>query len=471
MKSNTRNIIIGIALIGIVAIGAWILKLQKENKNYQTQYESEKRNYSKIIEDNRKEIEDLRQKLSESERTTVALQEKLDKEISDLKISLNSKNKQISDYENRIKSNTETIEPPRPRSDWNEKYDALNDKFGECVDNNSVLSSELEVSQENYREIYETLEGILQELDKIDSERVSNEILDSEENPYSVIKEDLEQEIKKYGDDISFDIFKKKKAIRYFSDNIKKLNLIFTNIADDTLFTYDKRYKVFRSASVISQKSENDLEDLLKSGSHVYGVRVNDLPLMGEQEVFDALKNDNKGSPVLIDLVMQGEKGRDIHPDARLRFFRWGNNNAVQKTENLVYFYEKSLGASKDKLKGVIHLNKSPIFYVFSKDIFRAFRDSAEPDDGNEVYYGVKKGIFARDFWMENYHDLLIDSSKFDMNLVDVNYFIEWDDNQDEINKKLIGAIERSKNQRTNLAVDFSNKRAIRQITFLLGKS
>ena len=37
MKSDARNIIIGIALIGIVAIGGWILKLQKENKNYNRQ--------------------------------------------------------------------------------------------------------------------------------------------------------------------------------------------------------------------------------------------------------------------------------------------------------------------------------------------------------------------------------------------------------------------------------------------------
>ncbi len=469
MRSDARNIIIGFALIGIVALGGWILKLQKESKYYQTEYQSEKSNYSKIIEDTKKEIENLKQKLSESERKNAALQDKLEKEISDLKMSLNSRNKQISDYENRIKSCTETIEPPR--SSCNEEYDSLNDKFKECVDNNSVLSSELEVSQENYREIYKTLEEILEELDRIDSERVSNEILDSKEDPYSVIKEDLEKEIKKYGDDISLDILKKKKVIRYFSDNIKNLDLIFTNIADDTLFIYDKRYKLFRSASVISQESENDLEDLLRSGSHVYGVRVNDLPLVGEQEVFDTLKNDNKGSPVLIDLVMQGEIGRDIHPDARLRFFRWGNNNAVQKTENLVYFYEKSLGVSKDKLQGVIHLNNSPIFYVFSKDIFRAFRDSTESDDENKIYYRVKKGIFARDFWMENYHNILLDISKLDMKLVNVNYFIEWDDDQDAINKKLIGAIERSKNQRTNLAVDFSNKRAIRQITFLLGNS
>jgi hypothetical protein len=469
MKSDARNIIIGFALIGLVALGGWILTLQKESKYYQTEYEREKRNHAKIIEDTKKEIENLKQKLSESERKSVALQENLDREISDLKMSLNSRNKQLSDYENRIKSCTETVEPQR--SDSNEEYDALNDKFKACVDNNSVLSSELAVSQENYRDIYKTLEGILEELDNIDSERVSDEILDSKENPYSVIQEDLEKEIKKYGDDISFDILKKKKAIRYFSENIKNLNLIFTNIADDTLLVYDKGYKLFHAASVISQESENDLEDLLRSGSHVYGVRVNDLSLMEKQTVFDTLKNNTKSSPVLIDLVMQGEKGRDVHPDARLRFFRWGNNNAVQKTQNLVYFYEKSLGGSKDRLQGVIHVNKSPIFYVFSKDILRALRDATEPDDENTIYYRVKKGIFSRDFWMEHYHDIALEVSKLDMELVDVDYFIEGDDNQDAINKKLIGAIERSKNQRTNFAVDFSNKRAIRQITYLLGKS
>jgi hypothetical protein len=160
-----------------------------------------------------------------------------------------------------------------------------------------------------------------------------------------------------------------------------------------------------------------------------------------------------------------------VHPDARLRFFRWGNNNAVQKTENLVNFYEKSLGDYKDKLRGVIHLNKSSIFYVFSKNIFRAFRDSTEPKDEKHIYHRIKKGMLSRDFWMESYHDISVNIINLDMDLVDVNYFIDWDDNQDEINKKLIDAIERSKNQSTNLAVDFSNKTAIRQITYLLGKS
>ena len=469
MKIDARNIIIGFTILGIVSLGSWNVELQKENKYYQDECQSEKKNYSKIIEDNKKEIEHLGQKLIESERKNAEIQEKVDKEISDLKMPLNSKHKQVSDYENRIKFYKENID--ELRRDCNKKYNALEEKFKACVANNSLLSSELEVSRKNYREIYETLEGILQELDKIDSDIMSSEILDSKENPYPLIKEELEKEIKKHGDNISFDILKKKKGISYFSNNIKKLNFIFTNIADDTLFVYDKQHKLFHSSSIISQESENDLEDLLSKGPHAYGVRVNDLSLMGKQEVFDILKNDNKGSPVLIDLVMQGEKGRDVRPDARLRFFRWGNNNAAQKTENLVNFYEKSLGVSKDKLSGIIHLNKSPIFYVFSKDIFKTFRDSTKSNNEKKIYYKIKKGILFRDFWMENYHDISVDISSLEIKLVDVNYFIDWDDNQDEINKILIDAIERSKNQSTNLAIDFSNKTAIRQITFFLGKS
>jgi DNA gyrase/topoisomerase IV subunit A len=140
-----------------------------------------------------------------------------------------------------------------------------------------VLSSDLQVSRESYRDIYEKFEGMLQELDRIDSDIMSREILDSKENPYSLMKEELEKEIQKYGDNESFDIIKKKQAIRYFSQNIRNLNLIFTNIADDTLFFYDKHHKIFHSSSIISQESENDLEDLMKTGTHVYGVRVNDL--------------------------------------------------------------------------------------------------------------------------------------------------------------------------------------------------
>ena len=469
MKVDARNIIIGCAILIIVALWAWNVKLQKTNKYYQAEYQNEKKNYSKIIEDNKKEIEALRQKLIESERKNIEIQDKFDKEISDLKISLNARNKQISDYENKIKSYKGNIDPPR--NDCNERDKALEDKLQKCTDNNSVLSSELEISRENYREIFETLEGILQELDRIDSDSVSSEILDSKENPYPLLKEELKKELKKHEEDETFDILKKKKAIKYFSDNIKNLNLIFTNIADDTLFFYDKQHKLFHSSSIISQESENDLEDLLRKGPHVYGIRVNDFSSTEKQKVFDILKNDTKGSSVLIDLVMQGEKGRGVRPYPRLRFFRWGNNNAVQKTENLVNFYEKSLGGSKGKLKGVIHLNKSPIFYVFSKDIFKAFRNSTESTDDNKIYYRIKKGIFFRDFWMEKYHDISLEVSKLDMELVNVNYYIEWDDNQDDINMKLIDAIEKSKNQSINLAVDFSNKTAIRQITFLLGRS
>ena len=469
MKFEARNIIIGFAILGIVALGTWNVELQKANKHYQAEYQNEKSNYSKIIEDNKKEIEDLRQKLLKSKSKNVEIQDELNNEISELKMSLNSKNKQISDYENRIKSYKENI--VAQRTDCNAKYNTLEDKFEECADNNSVLSSELEIARGNYGEIYKTLEEILQELNRIDSDIVSSEILDSKENPYPLIKEELNKELKKHGDDESFDMLKKKKVIKYFSDNIKNLNLIFTNIADDTLFDYDKRHKLFHSSSIISQESENDLEDLLRTGPHVYGVRVNDYSSMEEQKVFDIFKNNKNSSSVLIDLVMEGEEGRDVRPYPRLRFFRWGNNNAFQKTESLVNFYEKSMGVSKDKLKGVIHLNKSPIYYVFSKNIFKAFRKSTEPIDGKKIYHRIKNDIFSRDFWMENHHNISLDISKLDMELVDVNYFIDWDDNQDEINKKLIDAIERSKNQSTYLAVDFSNKTAIRQLTFLLEKS
>jgi len=474
MKFDARNIIIGFALLGAVALGTWNVLLQRENKHYQAALQSEKKYSSQISEDNKKEIEDLRGKLIESDRKNTTLKEKIDKEVSELTMSLNARNKQISVYENRIKSYEEDADKENADAlirDLNERYTALEEKFEQCADNNSLLSSDLQISRERYREINEKYEGMLKELDSIDSDSMSKEILDSKENPYPLLKEELEKGIKKYGDDESFNTIRKKEAIRYFSENIRNLNLIFTNIADDTLFYYDKHHKFFHPASIISQESENDLEDLMKTGAHVYGVRVNDLSFMEEPRVFNILKKGNRDSSVLIDLVMEGEKGRDIHPDARLRFFRWGNNNAVQKTENLVSFYEKSLGDHKDRLRGVIHLNKSAAFYVFSKNIFKAFRDSIEPEDEKHIYHRIKKGILSRDFWMENYHDISVNIIHLDMDLVDVNYFIDWDDNQDEINKKLIDAIERSKNERTHIAVDFSNKTAIRQITYLLGKS
>ena len=474
MKFDARNIIIGFALLGAVALGTWNVLLQRENKSYQAALQSEKKYSSKMSEDTKREIDDLKGKLIESDGINATLAEKIDKEVSALTMSLNSKNKQISDCENRIKSYDKNADEKNRDTlirDLNERYNALEDKFEQCANNNSVLSSESQISRERYRDIYETFEEMLQELDRIDSDSMSREILDSKENPYPLIREELEKAIKKYGEDESFTIIKKKEAIRYFSENIRNLNLIFTNIADDTLFYYDKHHKFFHSSSIISRESENDLEDLMKTGIHVYGVRVNDLSFMEEPKIFDILKKGNRNSSVLIDLVMEGEKGRDVHPDARLRFFRWGNNNAVQKTENLVNFYETSLGDYKDKLRGVIHLNKSSMFYVFSKNIFKAFRDSTEPKDEKHIYHSTKKGLLSRDFWMENYHDISVNIINLDMDLVAVNYFIDWDDNQDEINKKLIDAIERSKNQSTNLAVDFSNKKAIRQITYLLGKS
>ena len=72
---------------------------------------------------------------------------------------------------------------------------------------------------------------------------------------------------------------------------------------------------------------------------------------------------------------------------------------------------------------------------------------------------------------MEKHHDVSVDAKNLMMDFIDINYFIDWNDNQDEINKKLINAIERSKNKSTNLAVDVSNKRAVRQITYLFKKS
>ena len=84
MKVDARNIIIGCAILIIVALWAWNVKLQKTNKYYQAEYQNEKKNYSKIIEDNKKEIEALRQKLIESERKNIEIQDKFDKEISDL---------------------------------------------------------------------------------------------------------------------------------------------------------------------------------------------------------------------------------------------------------------------------------------------------------------------------------------------------------------------------------------------------
>ena len=80
------------------------------------------------------------------------------------------------------------------------------------------------------------------------------------------------------------DIIKKKQAILYFSQNIKNLNLFFTNIAEDTLFDYDKHHKIFHPSSVYSLESENDLEDLVKTGAHVFGVRVNNLSETGNQK-------------------------------------------------------------------------------------------------------------------------------------------------------------------------------------------
>ena len=474
MKLDARNIIIGFAILGAVALGTWNVLLQRENNYYQAAFQSEKKYSAKISEDNKREIEELRGRLIESDRKNAKLKEKIDKEVSELTMSLHSRNEQISDYKNRIKSYEENVDEQNIDElvrDLNERYNALEDKFEQCVDNNAVLSSDLQISRERYRDIYEKFEGMLKELDRIDSDSMSREILDSKENPYPLLKEELEKGIEKYGDDESFNIIRRKEAIRYFSENIRNLNLIFTNIADDTLLFYDKHHKLFHSSSIISQESENDLEDLMKTGTHVYGVRVNDLSFMEKPRIFDILKKGNRDSSVLIDLVMEGEKGRDVHPDARLRFFRWGNNNAVQKTENLVNFYEKSLGDYKNKLRGVIHLNKSSMFYVFSKNIFRAFRDSTEPKDEKHIYHRIKKGMLSRDFWMENYHDISVNIINLDMDLLDVNYFIDWDDTQDEINKKLIDAIERSTTQSTNLAVDFSNKTAIRQITYLLGKS
>ena len=67
--------------------------------------------------------------------------------------------------------------------DFKEKYNLLENKFNESKEHNTVLSSDLQTSQEKYRDIYQTLEWILQELDRIDSDRMDREILDSKETP------------------------------------------------------------------------------------------------------------------------------------------------------------------------------------------------------------------------------------------------------------------------------------------------
>jgi hypothetical protein len=477
MNLSGKNIAVGLGILGLVALGSWNLDLQRRANDYHAALQSEKNNSSEILKENEKEIRDLREKLREVDELNQVeefkeageLNENFDKDVNALKITLDSRNKQISDYKKKIKSYEENID--KIAVDCKERYTVLEKKFNESIEHNNVLSSDLQASEEKYRDIYQTLEWILQELDRIDSDRIDREILDSTETPYYLLKEELDKAIKKYGKDESLDIIKKKQALLYFSQNIRNLNLVFTNIADDTLFDYDKHHKIFHSSSVYSQESENDLEDIVKTGANVFGVRVNDFSEKGTSKIFDILKKNNRNYSVLIDLVMQGEKGRDVRPDARLRFFRWGNNNAVQKTQNLVNFYEESLATDKERLRGVIHLNKSPIFYVFSKQIFRAFRDSVELKDTKQVNYMLQNNVFSKDFWMEKHHDVSVDAKTLKMDFIDINYFIDWDDNQDEINKKLINAIERSKNKSTNLAVDMSNKKAIRQITYLLRKS
>jgi archaellum component FlaC len=472
MNYSAKNIAVGLGILGLVALGSWNLALQRRGNYYHAAFQSEKKDSSKIFKENEKEILDLREKLREVDKLREKadeLREKFEKDVNALERKLDSRNKQIFDYKNKIKSFDENIQ--QIAMDFNERYNLLENKFNASEEDNNLLSSNLQASKENYRDIYQTFEWMLEELARIDSDIMDREILDSKENPYYLIKEELEKAIKRYGKDESIDIIKKKQAIIYFSQNIRNLNLFFTNIAEDTLFDYDKHHKIFHPSSVYSLESENDLEDLVKTGAHVFGVRVNNLSETGNSRIFNIFTNDNRNYSLLIDLVMQGEKGRDVHPDARLRFFRWGNNNAVQKTENLVNFYEKSLGKDKERLRGVIHLNKSPIFYVFSKHIFKAFRDSVERKDRKQVCYVLQNGIFSRDFWMENHHDVSVDAKNLEMDFIDVDHFIDWDDNQDEINKKLINAIERSKSQSTNLAVDISNKKAIRQITYFFRKS
>ena len=213
MKFDARNIIIGFALLGAVALGTWNVLLQRENKHYQAALQSEKKYSSQISEDNKKEIEDLRGKLIESDRKNTTLKEKIDKEVSELTMSLNARNKQISVYENRIKSYEEDADKENADAlirDLNERYTALEEKFEQCADNNSLLSSDLQISRERYREINEKYEGMLKELDSIDSDSMSKEILDSKENPYPLLKEELEKGIKKYGDDESFNTIRKK---------------------------------------------------------------------------------------------------------------------------------------------------------------------------------------------------------------------------------------------------------------------
>jgi hypothetical protein len=477
MNLSGKNLVLSIGVLALIALLSWNLDLQRKSNNYQAALQSEINESTKIFKENEKEIRDLRDKVRELEElrevdqsnTFDEINEPFDRDANDLKRMLASQEKQLSDYKNRIKSYEKNIE--KIVADYEERYSILENKFNQSIEDNEVLRSNLQASEEKYREIYQKFEWMLQELDRIDSDKMDREILDSKETPYDLLKEELDKAIKQYGNDASLDIIRQKQAIQYFAQNIRNLNLVFTNIADDTLFDYDKRHKLFHSSSVYSQESENDLDDIVNTGTHVFGVRVNDFSDKEPSKIFDVFKKDNRNYSVLIDLVMQGEKGRDVRPDARLRFFRWGNNNAVQKTENLVNFYEKSLAEDKDRLRGVIHLNKSPVFYVFSKQIFKAFRDAVEIEDRKQVNYRLQNDVFSRDFWMEDHHDVSVDAKNLNMDFIDINYFIDWNDNQDEINKKLISAIERSKNKSTNLAVDMSNKKAIRQITYFYKKS
>ena len=110
MKLDARNIIIGFAVLGAVALGTWNVLLQRENNYYQAAFQSEKKHSAKISEDNKREIEELRGRLIESDRKNAKLKEKIDKEVSELTMSLHSRNEQISDYKNRIKSYEENVD-------------------------------------------------------------------------------------------------------------------------------------------------------------------------------------------------------------------------------------------------------------------------------------------------------------------------------------------------------------------------
>ena len=163
------------------------MTLQKKGNYYLAALQSEKNDSSKILKENEKEIRDLRERLREVDelreqlREVGRLREKLEKDVNALERKLDSRNKQIFDYKNKIKSHEENSEPIVV--DFNERYNLLENKLNESEEDNNLLRSRLQASEENYRDIYQTFEWMLEELARIDSDIMDREILDSKENP------------------------------------------------------------------------------------------------------------------------------------------------------------------------------------------------------------------------------------------------------------------------------------------------